>query len=88
MHIAKHPSMYMCSVYITQHRNMYKLPNTVLCTRLRIGHSKRTQGDYISREQPPTDDVIPLTIKRILAERPSPNNIERHLCGSNIKTMR
>ena len=72
------------------------LPNTVCenrqwercLTRLRIGHSKLTHGHYISREQPPTCEDTPLTIKRILTERPSPNNIKRQFFGSNIKTMK
>ena len=43
-------------------------------TRLRIGHSKRTHGHYMSREQPQhvkTEEDTPLTIKRSLMECPS-----------------
>ena len=75
---------------------MYTLANTVSgkrqwdrCpTRFRMDHSKLTHEDYISREQPPTCEDTPLTIKRTLTERPSPSSIKRQFFGSNIKTVK
>lgn len=61
-------------------RQINRHHEVVLC-RLRIGHTLLTHGHLMERRPPPfcTDCVVPLTVKHILAECPTHNNIRRRL---------